>query len=247
MKTRIALAILFCLAVVSLSMQAQPAMPPRVITVTGVSEIEVIPDQALLSVSLSTFDKELAAGKSRHDQRAKEIQNLATSLGVRPSDIQSSRVSVVTERSERGRPRNVSLASTMEIRLRDLSRYDELLTALLQAGVESVRSREFTVSDRPRYKEQARLLAVRAARDQAAVMAEALGQRIGKPLSIVEAEEVPLPQRVAGSTWRELSSAANVGGYLANRMDFAPVSATEAVAPGQLVFRMRITVSFELI
>lgn len=230
----------------------QQAQPPRTITVTGVSEVEVVPDQAVLSLSIATFDKDLAAGKSRHDQRAKELQDVAVKLGVLPSDIQSSRIAISTERSERGKPKNVSLASSMTIHLRDLTRYDELLSALLTAGVQSMQSVEFTVSEKPKYKEQARLLAVRTARDQAAAMAGAVGQRIGNPLAITEMQAEETPQ--ASSPWQ-------YGDYRIGRFystffpniaakEKAPESseapATEAVAPGKIVFRMRVTATFEL-
>ena len=223
----------------------QPA--PRTITVVGTSELEVVPDQASVTVNVSTFEKDINEGKLRHDQRSRELQDIAVKHGVRPTDIQSGRVMIWSERTDRGKPRNVRLHSTVTFRIRDLSKYDELLSAFVNAGVESVQATHFTVSERAKHEAQARLMAVRSAREQATAMAGALGQKIGNPLSVIETQDLPIVE--LQPTYRSIRSTVNFLELRNVRRQREEQVATEpeAIAPGQIIFKMKVAVTFELI
>jgi hypothetical protein len=231
--------------------QADAAVKAPTVTVTGVSVVLVVPDEALLNVSIQTFEKNLAEGKAKHDARAREIQSVATRLGVDPNDIQSSRINIWTERSERGSARNVSLWQNLTIRLRDLSSYDELIAGLLSASIQHVDGLQLAVTDRKKYLELARLEAIRSARAQATTLAGEMGLRVGKPLSIEEwpereIEEAPIARYYPGS----FPPYFYPGSGLARRMsqlEYAPSQSTpEAISRGQIAFRSHVTVRFEL-
>lgn len=244
--------ILFTVVAHAAMAQAQTTqpLPPRTITVTGTSEVEVIPDQAVVTVSVSTFEKDINEGKMRHDQRSKELQDIALKQGVRLTDIQSGRVMIWTERTDKGKPKNVRLSSTITFRIRDLSHYDELLSGFVNAGVESISATDFSVADEAKYKAQARLIAVRAAREQAEAMAGALGQRIGNPLSVAEERRDPPIMLQPYYSYPRITSTIEVTDRFeehARRRQTDLQPQTEAIASGQIVFRMRISVTFELI
>ena len=94
----------------------------------------------------------------------------------------------------------------VEVTLKDLSKYEGLTSKLLEAGVKSVDSVEFEVADTRKLKDEARLKAIRAAREKATALAAELGQTIGKPWTIFEnrAEaNYSLPMRIHRTETRE--------------------------------------------
>ena len=105
------------------------------------------------------------------------------------------------------------------------------MTDVLKQGVTHVRRVEFRTTTLRQCKDKARLMAVQAAREKATELAGALGQTIGRPLSIVE-------DRFEGwgyNTFGNSNSAFGGGGQ-----------AETEVALGQITVSAKVTVSFEL-
>jgi uncharacterized protein len=63
---------------------------------------------------------------------------------------------------------------------------EDLMTSALKVGVNRVDGINFFVADPKKYREEARLKAVRTAREKATTMAAKLGQTIGKPWEVTE-------------------------------------------------------------
>ena len=215
---------------------------PRLVTVTGTARVEVAPDEVVLTVGVETVDNDVSTAAATNDKRVKDVFALAREHGVGDPDVQTDRVSLGPEHEYRdtdGERRYVLVgykaAQTIAITLRDITKYETLLTGLLKAGVNRVDSVEFRTSEPRKHKDQARIMAVKAAREKAEALAGALGQQVGVPHSIVEE---------AVSWWRP-------GNVLSNDTRFvdlgdAQPDAEGTVAPGKLTMRARVTVSFEL-
>jgi uncharacterized protein YggE len=122
---------------------------------------------------------------------------------------------------------------TLTVTVRDLTRLDTLLESLIHAGGNQIDSIRYETSDLRKYRDQARDLAVKAAREKAQALAAALGQEIGKAQSI---EEVPEFSYSNG-----LMSNAVYDGYYAPAKLAAP-----ATAKGQTTISASIVVSFDL-
>ena len=123
---------------------------------------------------------------------------------------------------------------TMTITVRDISKLDALVESLVKAGGNRIESIQYETSDLRKYRDQARDLAVKAAREKAQALAAALGQEIGKAQSI---EEVP--------------ESTNQGyGFLANTSFESRVARAKPVGPstaaGQNTISASVIVSFEL-
>src|SRR5690606_13002030 len=74
----------------------------------------------------------------------------------------------------------------VNIRLKDIKRVNEFFTELLKSGVSEVDSVSFESSKQIEYVKEARILAMKAAHEKASAMAGAIGQTIGKAISIAE-------------------------------------------------------------
>jgi len=72
------------------------------------------------------------------------------------------------------------------ITLKDVTKFEDLLSKVLEAGVNYVHGIEFRTTELRKYRDQARALAIKAASEKARAMAGELSQQVGQPLSISE-------------------------------------------------------------
>jgi uncharacterized protein YggE len=120
-------------------------------------------------------------------------------------------------------------SSSVIFTVRDVSRLDDLLNNALDAGVNYIYGIQFRTTKLRDYRDEARALALKAAKEKAKAMAKELGQKVGRPYSIVEEvyEEGTAPN-VMPSTVVNLREA------------------DKSIALGQMSISARVRVSFEL-
>ncbi len=236
MRLNSIIAISAFLPVVALASFTQDSFPrPRLISVTGSAEINVAPDEVVLNLGIESRDKELSIAKAQHDSHVKKVLAEARGAGVEDKYIQTSTLQMEPQYSEEKVPRFLAyeVAQTIRLTLKDLTKYEALMTKLLESGVNRVDSVEFLVAEPRKYKDEARAKAIRAAREKAVAMAAELGQTIGKPWEVSEdmADAVVATQN---STF----------GYLGSNRAAANEEST--VAPGEVSMRASVRVSFLL-
>jgi uncharacterized protein len=215
-------------------LSAQDCGPrPRLISVVGTSEINVAPDQVVLNLGVESRDRELAVAKSQTDSRIKKIFALAHEAGVDPKDVATSMVRMNANYSEEKIPRFLAyeVSQSTTITLKDISKYDSLISKLLKAGANRIDGVYFGVRETRKYRDEARSKAILAAKEKAAAMAAELGQTLGKPWEISEESGWNSYQYMANNVSRDKS-----------------VSAEDesTVAPGEITIRASVKVSFQL-
>ncbi len=161
----------------------------RTVAVSGEAEVKVAPDLVVLNLGVETFDKELEAAKQANDARVKAVLTAAKAGGVEAKDIQTDYLSVDPQyRRDYSQSEFLGflIRKNVVVTLRDVARFEALLSAVLKAGANTVHGVEFKTSALRRYRDQARALAVHAASEKAKALAGELGQRVGRPLTIQE-------------------------------------------------------------
>jgi len=215
---------------------------PRLISVTGTAEVNVAPDEAILSLGVESRDKDLSVAKAQHDRRVRKVLAEARSAGVEEKNIHTSTLQMQPEYSDEKVPRFLAyeVLQTIQVTLKDLSKYENLMTKLLESGVNRVDNVEFLVAEPRKYKDEARVKAIRAAREKAAAMAAELGQTVGKPWDISE-------ESVSGG-FVQANSFRNRSSYVQNSIsyDSAPATQESTVAPGEVSISALVRVSFQL-
>ena len=253
MKTRIAaiaIASTALLAILLLSAWTdnQPSsQEPRRVSVTGEAEVRVVPDEVILTLGVETWDKNLNLAKSRNDEIVKRVIALAGNYGIKPEHVQTDYFGVepryrdgyYEERDFIG----YFVHKTIVITLHDLSRFEDLLSDALQAGVNYVHGIDFRTTELRKHRDEARALAIQAAKEKAIALSGELGQNVGDPLTIQEEQSGWWSSYGAwwGSRWG--------GGMTQNviqEVGGASALADSSVAPGQIEITARVTVSFEL-
>jgi len=160
----------------------------RTITVEGQAEMRVVPDEVLLTLGVETDDMDIGAAREQNDRRVAAIVAAAATSGITGDYIRTDYLDI--EPRYKDWPRSVFLGyfvrRSLVITLRDLTRFEVLLSSALTAGANYVHGVEFRTTELRKHRDDARVRAVRAAREKAEMMAGALGQQIGTPTRIQE-------------------------------------------------------------
>jgi uncharacterized protein YggE len=223
----------FCATLIPSLFAQDNCSHPRIISVTGNAEIKVAPDEVTLTLGVDSHDKDLAIAKVDNDKRIKKLLNLAHASGVDPKNIQTSALTMGPEYSDQKipQPLGYQVSQTVTVTLTDLSKYEDLMTNSLRAGVNRVDGINFFVADPKKFREEARLQAVRVARDKAKAMAAELGQTIGKPWEVIEQSDFGAQVMTANFGMR----------YKMPMQD-----AQSTVAGGEVTIHALVQVSFQL-
>ncbi len=176
-------------------MRAQDGVPYdekfRYIEVTGTSEVEIIPDEIHFVIGIKEYFEEEFDGKSKpEDYRTKvriediesQMREALHSIGITDNDIRTQDVGDYWR--ERGL--DFLIGKNLDITLHDFTMIDRIISVIDTKGVSSMRIGEMSNKDILKYHEQGKKDALLAARNKAEYMAEALGEEIGKVLSIEE-------------------------------------------------------------
>jgi len=216
------------------------------ITVSGQAEVRVPPDEIVFTLSVESVDKEMLAAKNNTDASVREVLAIARRNSVKDEDVQTSYISVEPKyniddldyEQRRGVKREFvgyQVSKTIAVRLRDIAKFDGLLSDVLKAGVTRVRNVEFRNSQIRKHRDQARMMAIKAAQEKATMLAREIGQSIGPAYSITET-----PVASYGRASMVQNATSTISG------DSSDGESESAIAPGSISVTAQVTVSFRL-
>jgi len=234
--------VIYSLAVLLASM---PAVSPAdtdlpLISVTGQAEVKVVPDDIIVTLGVSNFHTTLEEAKQDNDHRTRKVLALADKFKINAKDVQTSYLNIQPMYKESyadkdpGKFLGYSVDKTIVFKIHKVADLESLITEALKAGANQINSIDFRSSELRKHRDQARLLAVRAAREKARLLAEELEMTIGKPYRIDEN-----PTGGWARSWNNQVSLAGMGD------DGEAIGATFAL--GQIAIIAQIHVSFELV
>ncbi|HKG12813.1 MAG TPA: SIMPL domain-containing protein [Pyrinomonadaceae bacterium] len=236
---RAATAVILALLAASATASAEDKPEPRLVTVAGEAEVKVAPDEVVFDLTVSTFNKDLRLAKSQTDERLKNVIALAKKHGVAEADTQTDYINLVPHYRGNNEARALlgyTVRKDLVLTLRDVARAEGLLSELLAGDVTRVNSVSFRSSQMRKYRDQARDMAMKAAREKAAALAAAVGQKIGKAYSIEE--EAPTRSYAAQNSLSVNTSSS---------VESGDSTASEGtLALGLIKINARVTVKFEL-
>ena len=222
------------LCLVSLSV-AEEKPPLRTVKVVGTAEVKVVPDRAVISLGVEKQNVNASVAKQSADAAARRILDALRTNGVDEKDIQTTFLSLQPQFNyRRGMKMSYFVAEqTMSVTIRDLAKLDSILESLIKAGGNRIDAIQYETSDLRKYRDQARDLAVKAAREKAQALATALNQTIGKAASIEEVSE-------SDNQYSYLYANAS---YVNTR---APAKVSPSTAAGQKTISASVVVAFDL-
>lgn len=231
------LGVVAAVGVLAAPLHADTPAPASTVTVSGRAEIQVDPDHVLLTVGVETLDRNMDTAKADNDRVVSAVLDAARKLGVEEKHLKTTYLGI-DPRYKDARDPSTLLGYTMSkrivITLGDLDKFEALLASALEAGANHIHGIEFRTTELRKYRDEARLQALDAAKEKAEAMAKRYGQNIGAPLMIKEGDvntrwPAPSPYNVSGE-------APSLGG-----------AAGGPTVPGQITISAIVTVQFELV
>ncbi len=226
--------IMIILAVFMIPVSASAEGTVREITVTGRAEVRVVPDQAVLSVAVETMNEKLRQAKWENDEKVAYVFKAIRNLGLDADQVKTDFINIepVYEHSRiEKKLLGFNVKTSIVITLEKIDLVADVLSAVLESGANRVSGLEFRTTEFRQHRDRAMLMALDAAKVKAHEMAERLGCRIGKPLSIDEGLPGIYP-RVSNT----VQSMESIGYWMDG-----------PIAPGQISIPATVTVTFELL
>jgi uncharacterized protein YggE len=159
----------------------------QTISVSGDAEIKVVPDQVLISLGVETRARTLTAARQGNDGNVRTVLDAIRKAGVALSDIQTHfiNVSLHYNRDTETLVDYYSVEKSIAVTVRDVSAFETLLSAVLDAGANHIYGVEFMTTQLRRHRDEARKLAIKAAMEKANDLAAAAGLTVvQKPVGI---------------------------------------------------------------
>ena len=216
-------------------------LPRRGITVNGEAEVKVAPDQVILTIAVETLDKDLLLAKKQNDDRVKKVLAVTSQFKIESKHVQTEQISIdprYRSYSDKTTFEGYAVKKTIVICLKDLARFEDVLTELLKAGTNSVPGIEFQSTELRKHRDQARLMAAKAAKEKATAIAGELGAKVGRAHTIHESSFNSYGSRGGYNMMAQNASSESGGGD--------PDTGSTGFAPGQISIRAGVTVDFDL-
>ena len=164
------------------------------INVSGEGKIKVVPDEATITATVDTRGNNAKEVKRQNDQQIEVVLKLIRKMNLAPADYKTKRVSLNPVYDYEKKKTTYNATQTIEILLRDLSKYDELMEGLVDGGINKVNSVVFQSSKLEQYQSEARKLAMKDAKQKAIDYVSVLGQKVGKAITISDNSQNYYPQ-----------------------------------------------------
>ena len=188
-KALLILSVLF----ISMSYGQEVKQIPQ-INVNGEGKVKVIPDQATIAVTVETKGNNAKDVKKENDVKIDAVLKFIKKMNLAPADYKTQRVSLNPQYDYEKKKHSYNATQTIEILLRDLSKYDELMEGLVNEGINRIDAVTFQSSKLAQYQSEARKLAMKEAKMKAEDYVSVLGQKVGRAMTISDNSQTYYPQ-----------------------------------------------------
>ena len=215
--------------------------PPPLVTTTGNSEVKVVPDLADLRFDIELRNTILKTALAQEAEKMSQLVAALKAAGIGERDLQTSQVTInpVYQQengtyAETAKIAFFSVSQTVGCTLRDIQKITAITTRAIDAGANRVSGVTLRTSRLRQYRDQARVMAVKAAKEKALALAGELGSKVGKPHSITE-QSSEIPTLLLGNSFAQNVAAAP-----------GDSGSNSAFEPGTISISATVTVAFVL-
>jgi uncharacterized protein YggE len=172
----------------------------RKISVTGTAEVAYPPDFIVVRVGALLKGDDPKKLQQNLRSTAAKILAFVEELGIDEKDVTTDEIALAEADwyyDEDDCPRlpegpRYEGDTSIEITLREFDLYERLIGGLFECGANRLKSVTFGSTQKAVKQREARIEAVRAARDKATYIAAELGQVLGRPLEVTEGRSLPV-------------------------------------------------------
>eukprot|EP01096_Ripella_sp_DP13-Kostka_P002400 TRINITY_DN13217_c0_g1_i1.p1 TRINITY_DN13217_c0_g1~~TRINITY_DN13217_c0_g1_i1.p1 ORF type:complete len:298 (+),score=-30.33 TRINITY_DN13217_c0_g1_i1:24-917(+) len=171
--------------------------------------------------------------KKQNDEKIDAVLKFIKKMNVPVADYKTKQVSLNPQYDYEKKKTSYNATQTVEIVLKDLSKYDEVMEGLVQQGINRIDNVSFESSKLAQHQSEARKLAIKDAKAKAEDYVSVLGQKVGKAIAISDNSQVYNPRPM----YAAMKSMA---------MDTNGGAENETLAVGEIEITANVNVSFVL-
>ncbi len=181
-------------AATAASAQAQPAIDPAfaatTLSLSASGESKVAPDMATVTLGVDSTGPSASQAMAANAARMTRVIAALRSAGVETRDIQTSNLSLspqtVFEEGKAPRVTGYQVSNQVTVVVRDLARVGPVADAVVAAGASNIANIGFGLANPLAAENDARLAAIKALDDKAALYARAAGYHVVRLVTLSE-------------------------------------------------------------
>ncbi|WP_456314412.1 SIMPL domain-containing protein [Pseudomonas shirazensis] len=202
------------------------------ININGEGKVKIAPDQVSISATVETKGNNAKDVKKQNDEKMDAVLKFIKKMNIPTADFRTKQVALNPQYDQEKKKTTYNAVQTVQILVKDLSKYDELMEGLVQQGINRLDNVSFESSKLAQYQSEARKIAMKDAKLKAEDYVSVLGQKVGKAFVISDNSQIYHPQPM----------------YAAMRMKEADTagSSNETLAIGEIEITANVSVSFVL-
>ncbi len=230
-------------ALFTVSAMATPLPSQPHIYVEGSAEVEVEPDTMTFSLSIQKVDLDLAKAKADVDARSRLLIEACKKFGIKTEDIATTALNIRPEYEYRENQRVLTgnnVSRQVDIKLRDLKKYPDMMKALVDAKISETINTNLTVADLKTVAEKAQTAAMNDARARAERLAKTQGKAVGDAWSISEFNNR------GNERWELNPSQQLMASPTAMKMEMRAADSSEPFEPGVMKISSQVYVVYLL-
>lgn len=167
---------------------------PRTINVSGMAEMEIVPDEIFVQVDLREYDKK-GSGKVDIESIKNNFIKAATSIGISDTNItvqgyQGWDGNYWWYKKNKNKNPDMKASITYLVKVNSTKKMDQLVDKLDDEATQNFFISRVAHSREKEFKKQLKVQAVQAAKDKAGYLAAAIGENIGAAITINEPNEM---------------------------------------------------------
>jgi uncharacterized protein YggE len=226
----------------------QPTSERQIFSVSADAIVKVPPDKVVLNIGAETKGENLNRVKETNFDIIKNTLQILKKNGIEDKHIGTNYVDISTwyaREYEQESYKNIrfTVSQSLSVILTDVSKYDKILTEVINIGINQVHNIEFQTSELKKHRYAARSLAIAAAKEKAEFLAHESGIRLGNVINLHEYtnDYSWRPYRDRYGTSQNMSQS----NFMLDSME-STESDSESLAPGMISIKSNITLYYNV-
>ncbi|TND10564.1 MAG: hypothetical protein FD123_206 [Bacteroidetes bacterium] len=218
---------------------------PHSISVIGTAEMEIIPDEIYVSISITEFTKDKK--KYLVEELEKSMVNFIETVTATPrKEISMDDLDADLIALKRKSKKDAVITKSYEVKFKEQKQVSKLFAAMDSLNISSAYVVRYSHSKMDEFKKQIKIDAIKAAKTKAEYLLTAIGSRAGKPLSVVEPSGFVTIDDGTYRPFRGNTFQYN-GSYLENNSDKEDIGGESSIGGKKIKLHYSINAEFEIL
>ncbi len=165
--------------------QTTPTPPRKTIAVTGTAEMEIVPDEIYVSITLQEYKEN--GNKVVMETLEKLFREVVNTMKIDAKNLTiEGSYGYRNYIPKKHKQKEFFLSKTYQLKMSELSKYNELIDRLEDEGISNVYISRTHHSKMEELKKQLKINAIKAAKEKAGYLLTAINEQLGETLEVNE-------------------------------------------------------------